>query len=424
MYLQLKFGGKKSPWGGSRTVPSTPASETEPTPLPTPPPATPARNTPIEIRTPAGGAPRIKTYVAESVPHAMTLARREMGEDAILIQTRRSDTSDASRQYEVTFGVVPGAGPAPRPIRGAEKSVSPEPAASDPEVARQLESLRRELAALQTMLRQSSFGKPLGPQDNEAAAEVYAVLLGNDIDEDLASELVGTIERGVTSPADALRDRLATQIRIDSSVAQGGKAVVLMGPPGSGKTTALIKLAVEFGLKLGNAVEIFSLSKGKVAMDRTLDSMTAILGTPCEALSDAAALQAALARPRAEGTLVLIDANGYGSGTSEHEMELATVLSSGENADVHLVLPATWHGVSIRQTIDHFEIFQPTRLLFTMVDQAAVYGPVIQEAWRTGKPLSFISNGTAGKTTLRPADLGQIVARLYEVARETGGERD
>ena len=105
-------------------------------------------------------------------------------------------------------------------------------------------------------------------------------------------------------------------------------------------------------------------------------------------------------------------------------MELASVLAFGENADVHLVLPATWQGVSIRQTVDRFEIFQPARLLFTMVDQAAVYGPLIQEAWRTGKPLSFIGSGTVGRTALRPADLGWIVARLFEAARETGGERD
>ncbi len=106
---------------------------------------------------------------------------------------------------------------------------------------------------------------------------------------------------------------------------------------------------------------------------------------------------------------------------ADDEMELASVLAPGENADVHLVLPATWQGVSIRQTVDRFEIFQPARLLFTMLDQAAVYGPLIQEAWRTQKPLSFISSGTVGSTALRAADLGWIVARLFDAARETGG---
>ncbi len=220
------------------------------------------------------------------------------------------------------------------------------------------------------------------------------------------------------------RCQLAAQIRTDSTIAQNGKAVILMGPPACGKTTALIKLAVEYGLKLGNPIEFFSLTKGKTTVDRTLETMTGILGLPCEALADGAALISALARPRAAGTLVLVDVNGYGSAAVEDEMELASALASNENADVHLALPATWQGISIRQTVDRFEIFQPARLLFTMLDQAAVYGPLIQEAWRTGKPLSFFSHGTVGNTALQAADLSWIVARLFDTARETGGERD
>jgi flagellar biosynthesis protein FlhF len=352
------------------------------------------------------------------------MARREMGEDAILIQTKRRETGDASRQYEVTFGVVPGAAAPPMPP--TNKQPVPEPAGEvmEDEVARELGSLRRELISLQIMLRQSSFGKSNGPQNNDAAAEAYAVLLGNDIDEELATELIRGIEPGSKSPAEAVRSQLATQIRTDSSVAENGKAVVLMGPPASGKTTALIKLAVEYGLKRGNPIEIFSLSKGKPVVDRTLEAMTAILGVPCETLANPAALAAALGRPRPEGTLVLVDTNGYGTGATPDEMELASVLAAGDTADVHLVLSAAWHRVSVRQTVDNFEIFQPARLLFTMVDQTAVFGPLIQEAWRTQKPLSFTSSGKAGATALRPADLGWIIARMYGVARETSAAKE
>jgi flagellar biosynthesis protein FlhF len=424
MYLQLKFGGKKNQQEiAAEPLPVAAKPVPQPVPVPVPKSPFPPRT---DIAPLASNGPRIKTYVAENVPQAMLLARREMGDDAILIQSKRRESNDPAKQFEVTFGVVPGSTPAPQPLRTFSRPAAsepvPEPVAIDTEVARELGSLRRELISLQIMLRQSSFGKSAGPQNNDAASEAYAVLLGNDIDEELASELIRGIEPGSKSPAEAVRVQLATQIRTDSTVGDG-KAVVFMGPPASGKTTALIKLAVEYGLKLGNPIEIFSLSKGRANVDRTLEAMTAILGVPCEALPNAAALAAALDRPRAEGTLVLVDTNGYGSATDE-EMELAAVLASGEKADVHLVLSAAWHRVSIRQTVDNFEIFQPARLLFTMVDQAAVYGPLIQEAWRTQKPLSFTSSGKAGATALRPADLGWLIARMYGVARETCSARD
>jgi flagellar biosynthesis protein FlhF len=420
MYLQLKFRGKKNGQEGGDAAPAQ-VAESEPSPAPAAAPAAPKKSM-FEARMEAGSSgPRIKTYVAESVPQAMTLARREMGDDAILIQTKRSDSVDPAKRFEVTFGVVPAA-PVPQP-KPAVADQPLEPNMIETEVARELGSLRRELIALQIMLRQSSFGKS-APTNNDAAAEAYAVLLGNDIDEEFASELIRGIEPGSKLPAEDIRAQLATQIRTDSTVATGGKAVVLMGPPASGKTTALIKLAVEYGLKLGNPIEIFSLSKGKANVDRTLEAMTAILGVPCEALPNAAALEAALNRPRAEGTLVLVDTNGFGTSATDEEMELASALVSGEKADVHLVLSAAWHRISIRQTVDNFEIFQPARLLFTMVDQTAVYGPLIQEAWRTQKPLSFLSSGKAGATSLLPADLAWIVSRMYGVARETSSARD
>jgi flagellar biosynthesis protein FlhF len=430
MYLQTIFGAKEKKRKGSSAAPLTPVAELEPVPVTLTAASQPLRNTPAEARPqPQPSGPRIKTYVAESVPRAMTLARSEMGEDAILIQTRRRETNDVSKQFEVTFGVVPNAAP---PFRKSSEiaEMLPAPAtpadtsAADSEVARQLGSLRRELADLQKMLRQSAFGNPPPPQDNPVVSEAYQALLRNDIDAEFASNLVRGFNPGAKSAAEALEGQLAAQIRTDSTIAQNGKAVILMGPPACGKTTALIKLAVEYGLKLGNPIEFFSLTKGKTSVDRTLETMTGILGLPCEALADGAALVSALARPRAAGTLVLVDANGYGSAAAEDEMELASALASGQTADVHLALPATWQGISIRQTVDRFEIFQPARLLFTMLDQAAVYGPLIQEAWRTGKPLSFFSHGTVGNTALQSADLGWIVARLFDTARETGGERD
>lgn len=428
MYLQTIFGAKDKKRKGPGTAPATPVTpvaELERAPLRPPVPPQPARSLAVEARPQSSGAPRIKTYVAESVPHAMTQARSELGEDAILIQTRRRENVEVSKQFEVTFGIVPNAGPPDR--RTSEKAeklsdgtAAADTTAADSEVARQLGSLRRELAALQTMMRQSAFGNPAGPQDNPIATEAYETLLRNDVDAELASKLVRAFNPGAKSAAEALRGQLAAQIRTDSSIAKDGKAVILMGPPACGKTTALIKLAVEYGLKRGNSIEFFSLTKGRTNLDRTLETMTGILGIPCEALQDAAALESALARTRARETLALVDANGWGSAASDDEMELASVLASGDNADVHLVLPATWQGISIRQTVDRFEIFQPSRLLFTMLDQAAVYGPLIQEAWRTGKPLSFISSGAVGSTALRAADLVWIVARMFDAARETG----
>src|ERR1700689_5202131 len=112
MYLQLKFGGKKILQNGAAAL-RTQIAEREASAAPVPAPEavskTPEKRP--EAPTHTGQGPRIKTYIAESVPQAMTLARREMGDDAILIQTQKRETVDPAKRFEVTFGIVPGAAP-------------------------------------------------------------------------------------------------------------------------------------------------------------------------------------------------------------------------------------------------------------------------------------------------------------------------
>ena len=319
MYLQTIFGAKEKKRKGSSAVPVTPVAELEPVPAPLAVALKPLRNTPAEARPqPQPSGPRIKTYVAESVPHAMTLARREMGEDAILIQTRRRETIDVSKQFEVTFGIVPDAGP---------------PSRKPSEIAETRLQGRDHGRAVGSRFRSRPPTGIVAPRTGRAADHAAAIGLREihprrrttrlrrkptrrfcatiSMRNSLPTWCAGSIP-DAKSAVEALCGQLAAQIRTDSTIAQDGKAVILMGPPACGKTTALIKLAVEYGLKLGNPIEFFSLTKGKTSVDRTLETMTGILGVPCEALADAAALVSALARPRAAGTLVLVDANGYG----------------------------------------------------------------------------------------------------------------
>jgi flagellar biosynthesis GTPase FlhF len=193
---------------------------------------------------------------------------------------------------------------------------------------------------------------------------------------------------------------------------------VLVGSPGAGKTTAIMKLALEFGIKRGRTVEILSMHRGRPEVNSALETMTGLLGIRTQTLTSVEALEPALARPRATGTLVLVDTNGYGSGSIDDDRGFASMVDSEQAAEVHLVLPAAWHPTSLRQAVDRFEIFHPTRLLYTMVDQAAVFGPMIEEPLRTGKGLSFAGSGPAGSGTLLPISLQWLLGRIWESSEE------
>ena len=61
---------------------------------------------------------RIKSFYANTVEEAVALARREMGEDAMLVESRRAPAEARHLGgYEVVCAVVPEAEPARMPGR-------------------------------------------------------------------------------------------------------------------------------------------------------------------------------------------------------------------------------------------------------------------------------------------------------------------
>ena len=91
-----------------------------------------------------------------------------------------------------------------------------------------------------------------------------------------------------------------------------GRITALVGPPGCGKTTTLVKLAITQGLARGRAVRLISTDTQRIGGAEQLRTYAAILGTPFQAVESTAALSQAIesAPPSA---LVLIDTAGYGA---------------------------------------------------------------------------------------------------------------
>jgi flagellar biosynthesis protein FlhF len=66
----------------------------------------------------------------------------------------------------------------------------------------------------------------------------------------------------------------------------------------------------------------------------------------------------------------------------------------------------------ITRAVDRFEVFRPAKLLFTRVDETQALGPVLNEAARTGKPVSFLASGQRIPEDLEPATKQRILERV------------
>jgi flagellar biosynthesis protein FlhF len=349
---------------------------------------------------------KIKSYYAGTVEDAVAQARQELGVEAMLVNSRKAlPEARHLGEYEVVFAVAPAAGSAPAPEGPAGGATPP----GTDRLSREVADLRKQLEGMRRSLTRNVLPGPVGYAAE--TSDLYGALVASDLNEELARSLLEAAEErlggprtggprfGAAATARSLERALAEEIQarclVEPMLGKGnGKPaiVALVGPPGAGKTTTLVKLAVNFGLTTRRPTLVLSADTYRVAAAEQLRSYASILGVAFQVTATAGALAQHLEENRGKD-LILIDTPGVGFADVDSATDLARFLATRPDIDTHLVLSASMKPADLSRVVDAYEIFRPHRLLFTRFDETASFGPVLGEVIRTGKPLSFFSTG-------------------------------
>ena len=364
---------------------------------------------------------RIKSYFARSVEEAVSLARQEMGPEAMLVNSRRTGPETRHRgEYEVVFALTDS------PANDAAEAAGSSAAANPPDrLSHEVAELRKQLESMRRTLTQTAASSPSWSPESSSA---LATLTANDVAPELAREIVQAAEvRGsrwrpgtkavpVLDTVEfhrALAEELRSRVTVQPSLGRGPQpaVVALVGPPGAGKTTTLVKLVVNYGLAGRRPVALLTTDTYRVAAAEQLRAYASILGVAFQVVETVGALAQSLAE-HSHKDLVLIDTPGLGPVDLDHGMDLARFLSTRNDIDTQLVLSASLKPADLARVIDAYEIFRPQRLIFTRLDETSSTGPIFSETVRTGKPLSFFANGQRIPEDLMEASREWLVDQL------------
>ncbi len=335
---------------------------------------------------------KLKSYFSGTVEAAMDLARQELGEEALLVNARPSTPETRYLgAYEVVFGIPPRPAPAAAPLPATAFDPKAERAdgerASNDRLVQEVAGLKREFERMmRSYVETHASGQPASFSGHALAGE-----------------------------EDALADAHALPVyQVDATLGRPGAAraiVALVGPPGVGKTTTLIKLAARYGLTARRPARICTTDVYRIAAADQLRSLASILGIGCDVAETTGALAQMLEEHRSK-EFVFVDTPGLGRADMEDAADLAALIASHPEMDTHLVLPAFMRASDMTRAIEQYAVFGPRKLLFTRVDETTCHVDMVTIAAQHGLPISFLGTGQQIPDDLEPAERTHMNAWL------------
>ncbi|MDE3167484.1 MAG: hypothetical protein KGN36_16910 [Acidobacteriota bacterium] len=368
---------------------------------------------------------KIKSYYSRTVEDALASARAELGPEAMLVNSRKAPIQTRHLgEYEVVFASLAPDEESPEGAAVPPPETPPSP--SNDRLSSEVADLKKELEGMRRVLTRTAYAPQQWGGGSQDSAEAYAALTAADVSPELAREIVQAAAARVTPEriparsaprADAmafqraLSEEISSRFTVEPNLGRSPSAariVALAGPPGCGKTTTLVKLAVHYGLAARRPTLLLSMDNYRVAAADQLRNYAAILGVGFQVLETVAALAQTIEENRGK-ELIFIDTPGLGFAEIEDAAPLAGFLATRDDIDTHLVLPASMKPGDLTRVAHLFDCMRPNRLLFTKLDETASYGPLLDQAARGGIPFSFFASGQRIPEDLEAASVPRLL---------------
>ncbi len=339
---------------------------------------------------------RLKSFYAKTMTEAMQLVREALGEDAIIIATREEA---GGKSVRVTAAVD-------------EKTVAFD---------------ETKGGASDDWLQYDE------EDDNEDSLSeaLIDIMLKHVVSEDVMDQIVSCASvMGVEEPSVALVGAFDTLFNF-TPMPQNAykKALMFVGPPGSGKTLSVAKQAARAVMKDLN-VAVITTDTVRAGGIEQLQAFTKLLKIDLKRAKSAADLAACL-KTIGPVDQVLIDTAGLNPFDAQDMRSLAQMIAAGDIEPV-LVLPAAIDSIESGEIARVFSALGARRLIPTRLDIARRLGGLISAAHQGG--LSFADAGVSsnvadGLMPLTPRTLSgffmpiQSISKVTEQAKSTTTKR-
>lgn len=342
-------------------------------------------------------------YRAKTIKEATARVKNSLGPDAMIISTKRLRGKGGNDLFEIS--AVPG---------GTETYNTISTPFS--EVNAQLMSIKEMMILLNHS--DSTIEKLMM---NPAALSLYAKLIREGVDDHYARNILertGALKEGSHHHADNIKKKGIKELMnvidvTDPFEEKNNNQIVaaLIGTTGVGKTTTIAKLAAQLMLKAKKKVGLISIDTYRIGAIEQLKTYANILGIPCFQAFKRKDLLFALRKMEGRD-VVLIDTAGRSQYDRSRIEELKTMIAGDLTISSHLLLSVGTAQSEMLNTAISFGPLKFQTYIFTKIDEAERFGPIINQIIKLRLPISYITTGQNVPEDIERADKRNILNLL------------
>ncbi|MBD8035412.1 flagellar biosynthesis protein FlhF [Solibacillus sp. A46] len=367
---------------------------------------------------------KMKKYNAPSIAEAMKQIRSDLGEDAVILNskvvvTKRFFGLVKNKSYEVVAGYdqvekIPAyfssqdiptrptfkddrtmpMNQSSSPVEKPKKASQEDSSAISGNLVKDIAELKSMMQSMQRMSTQSQYPNELLPfvdfLKQQELGEELITAISDELFEHYSQNNQLTWNEMQEIAKDYLRKELY-DLPI-SGMSYDKKYINVLGPTGVGKTTTIAKIAARSVLEKKKKIGFITTDTYRIAAIEQLKTYAALLQAPVEVVYNAADYAEAI-KKLAHLDLIFIDTAGRNYKEAKYVNDLKSLIQFDDQLESYLVLSLTAKQKDLESIIEQFKDINIEKFIFTKLDETNSIGTMFNLMIKYNKGLAYYTNG-------------------------------
>jgi len=348
---------------------------------------------------------KVKKYIAGTMPEAMNLIRKDLGPDAVILNSKEIKHGGFfglfKKQKIEVFAALdeePFQSKKYKTIKNEEKQPSH---IESNKGSNSNNKVLSELNYLKKLIEQQ-----VGDKDKNYPPSyqiIHDYLLEQEVEESLVEEIIGNTmtfhnENNITPSIEKVLEHAKNELRMKlrdfsfEGITYDKKIVHFVGPTGVGKTTTLAKVAAKSMLEDKKHVAFITTDTYRIAAIEQLKTYAKILDIPVEIAYSNEDYKQAIDKFSGYD-LILVDTAGRNFREDKYIKEMKETVQLEENTETYLVLSLTAKPKDLFDIQQQFKQLPIKEIVFTKLDETTQFGSVLSIMKAMNKGVAYITNG-------------------------------